>query len=483
MVNKDDNNAYEKNIRRIAEVLDLGAPRISGDSLQMCCPFHIEGNPSFGINMKNGTYHCFACDAKGHISKIVDNLRSNIIAEKADRIEDFEVTAKVDTVSFSTKPSGQKEVGAIRNRLVGLSMSKYTIADLSDLITTGHTVSLSGAKNNDEWAGQQIVMVDIDNEYQTTFDDILRYAKSINLEPTFAYHTYSSTENCCRCRLAYVFKEPITDKQIYQAIANNLILKFAEYSADKACADFCRLFYGTVNKDVFVSNIIYSTRFTSEQLNSLWRKKSRSKASEKKSDEISADATTDEISDKPKDLEDYFSGKKFLKADFVEDFRKRHIIIKLNNLPYLYDKDEERYVEGLHSGKIEDLLIGEFPDLTIKQIEEIMYHIQHSVGSNKEECDYNYVGFQNGVLNVNNMEFKPHSPDMIITHKLNLNYVVPPYANNEVVDKFFDDICSGNKEKIELLYRIIGCSCCSTNKFHKTFIFHGKGRKRKRNIL
>ena len=38
--------------------------------------------------------------AKGHISKFVENLRCNILAERTDSIEDFEVTAKIDTVSY-----------------------------------------------------------------------------------------------------------------------------------------------------------------------------------------------------------------------------------------------------------------------------------------------------------------------------------------------------------------------------------------------
>ena len=74
MIKNNTENQYKEYIEKIANILGLGVPRISGDSLQMCCPFHIEGNPSFGINVKNGTYHCFACDAKGHISKIVDKI-------------------------------------------------------------------------------------------------------------------------------------------------------------------------------------------------------------------------------------------------------------------------------------------------------------------------------------------------------------------------------------------------------------------------
>ena len=260
-------NKYTKQILKLAQVLDLGKPRVSGNDLNMLCPFHKESNPSFGFNTETGLYNCFSCGAKGHISKLLENLRCNILAERTDSIEDFEVTTKIDTVSYSIKPSGG-EVGGIRNRLVDVPLSKYTIRELLEKITTGHTVSLSGAKTNSEWQGQQVVMIDIDNDYSVNFKELIDFAKNVGFEPSFAYQTFSSTDNMCRCRFAYVFKEVITDKQIYSSIANKLIFAFYEYGADKSCADLCRLFYGTMNKDVYTSNLIYSScRFTSEQLN------------------------------------------------------------------------------------------------------------------------------------------------------------------------------------------------------------------------
>ena len=126
---------YEKSIINFAKSLQLGEPFWSGDSLQMLCPFHIEENASFGINTKNGLYNCFACNSKGHFSKIINNLKGNIIAEKHNSIKDFEISAKIDTVSYSAKPE-RKEVGAIRNRLDTISYSKYTINELIKFINS-----------------------------------------------------------------------------------------------------------------------------------------------------------------------------------------------------------------------------------------------------------------------------------------------------------------------------------------------------------
>lgn len=310
------NNKYTQPILRLSQVLELGETKLSGDSIQMCCPIHYENNPSFGINAVNGAFHCFACGVKGHISKFPYYLRSNILAEETDSILDFEVTAKIDTVSYSAKPPGG-EIGSIRNRLADVSLSKYTIRELLEQIITGHTVSLSGAKNNSEWQGQQVVMIDIDNDCQATMDDIIEYATSVGLEPSFAYHTYTSTEDVCRCRLAYVFKEPITDKKMYLDILKRLIKIFKCYSVDPACADLCRMFYGTMNTEVYVSNSVYYHRFTAEQINEV---ESIIGTSSK-----SSCATSNNSEDN-----EFFDGKIFLHHIFGQYMIDNYYIIRLN---------------------------------------------------------------------------------------------------------------------------------------------------------
>ena len=226
-----------------------------------------------------------------------------------------------------------------------------------------------------------------------------------------------------------------------------------------------------MNKDIYLSNCIYNTRFTIEQLNGvIKRNTSKSKASGTLKTVAPIDNTV--VSG---DVAEYFVGRKFLKAKFVEDFKKKYIFIKLNNLPYIYDNNKQLYIEGLNSGILEDLIVTSYPSLTIKQIEEVVYNIRHSIGENLEECDYNYIGFQNGILNLNNMQFIEPTPNIIITSKLNVNYTKPTSDTNPIVDKFFNEICCNNHEIVILLYCIIGYACSATNKFHKTFVFYGKG--------
>lgn len=39
----------------------LGDMKISGHNVQVCCPYHNDRRPSAGIDMRNGIFHCFAC--------------------------------------------------------------------------------------------------------------------------------------------------------------------------------------------------------------------------------------------------------------------------------------------------------------------------------------------------------------------------------------------------------------------------------------
>ena len=56
-----------------------------GDWLMMCCPFHIEDNPSFGINIYSGKYHCFACEEKGDSGTLFRKLEIECNIDDIDR--------------------------------------------------------------------------------------------------------------------------------------------------------------------------------------------------------------------------------------------------------------------------------------------------------------------------------------------------------------------------------------------------------------
>lgn len=464
------NNRYTQQILRLSQVLELGEPRVSGNDLNMLCPFHKESNPSFNMHTETGEYHCFACGAKGHISHFLENLRCNILTERTNNIEKFEVTSKIDTVVYSAKPpKDSNEVAYIRNRLDNIPMTKYTIKQLLGQLTTGHTVSLSGARKAEQWQGQQVVMIDIDNDYAMTFKELIDFAKEVGFEPTFAYQTYSSTETICRCRFAYVFKNVITDKQVYLGIVNMLIKKFSTYGADKQCADFCRLFYGTLNKDVHISNFIYSmNRFTSEQLNEvnkiLGKGHNFKSETSKKSDVENLEET---------DIE-FFNGKYFLHHVFGQYMIDNYNIIRLNSNQLHFYKNGI-YENNSVTHDIETEMSTLIPKLNNRNIEEAMGYLAR-MSKREVESGFEFIAFNNGVLNIVTLNFMEFTPDIIITSRVNADYVEhDESSSNPVVDKFFSDITCGDKDKEILLYEVLGYCCCRTNMYHLSFILKGSG--------
>lgn len=458
---EDNISKYGKYIRRVADVLELGEPRESGEDLNMLCPFHNENNPSFGINTETGAYNCFACKASGHFNQLARDLQGAIIAEKCEDIDNFRIFTKVDiTKVFKKKPSS-KDMADIRYRLRSTQMLSFKIQDFITLVLSGHTVSPSGANKNKEWVSQQCIMLDFDNKSNNfTMEEVLDYASTIYRTPTFAYHTFSNTKKKPKFRFVYCLKEKITNSEQMKAIITKLLKQFRDYEPDMACTDLCRLFLGTNDcENIFTSNYLYSgTRFDEKQLEDVAT--------------VIGSTSSASNSTAPSGISDYYDGKTFQHSKMAQDLITKYHIIKLDNLPFLYDKAEGIYREGLNSRRIESIIAHAYPSLNIKQRQEVIEDIILLIGENIEHCDYHYIGFQNGVLYLDLMELKNFSPEIIITSKLNVPYVSHLSDHNELVDKFFNDITLADSELIVLLYRIIGLCCCATNKFHKTFVFY-----------
>ncbi len=49
--------------------------RRSGQQWVSLCPFHHEETPSFTLNPSSNTYHCFGCEAHGHVEDFEAEFR------------------------------------------------------------------------------------------------------------------------------------------------------------------------------------------------------------------------------------------------------------------------------------------------------------------------------------------------------------------------------------------------------------------------
>lgn len=410
----------------------------------------------FGFSIDKPVYHCLSshCNTSGKLDNLGTALSSVIVSNEATNIDNFKVLAQIDTISYDYKPI--EAYGTIRKRISEQPFREYSISELISNITSGHTISPSGAIKNIGWSKQQIIMLDFDIDYVgTTMADILQVASNLNLTPTFSYYTFSSTKDIQRFRFCYCFNEPITNKGRFQAILRNLLNKFENYSVDKACSDLSRMFLGTNNTDVFRSGLIYSPRYSDEQINAV--------------NTIVSNTF----------MPEFYIGGKFQSHIFAQWLIDKYHIIRLNNTQLHY------YSNGIHCNNdyadIESLALLHYKSLKILQIKEVMNYIQCMAPKVDSISPPELIAFNNGVYNLVTGKLEPFDMNnYILTSKLCVDYIepatMPNYKNIErFVNKFFNDIAMGDKDLITLLYEIIGLCCYRSAKFHTAFIFSGTG--------
>lgn len=65
---------YFTDVEHILNKLDVEITGVSGDNFMMCCPFHNERKPSFGIHRDTGQFNCFSCNTKGDILSFIGRI-------------------------------------------------------------------------------------------------------------------------------------------------------------------------------------------------------------------------------------------------------------------------------------------------------------------------------------------------------------------------------------------------------------------------
>ncbi len=65
---------YFTDVEHILNKLKVEITGVSGDNFMMCCPFHNERKPSFGIHRETGQFNCFSCNTKGDILSFIGRI-------------------------------------------------------------------------------------------------------------------------------------------------------------------------------------------------------------------------------------------------------------------------------------------------------------------------------------------------------------------------------------------------------------------------
>ena len=99
------------------------------------------------------------------------------------------------------------------------------------------------------------------------------------------------------------------------------------------------------------------------------------------------------------------------------------------------------YINNNGNREVEKLIKKHLPSLGSLSIKEVLNDLA-LFSESKQETDYHTLAFKNGLVDIENPELKPFTPDVVLTSKLDVNFVNLNITtcSNDIVDKFMSDI-------------------------------------------
>jgi hypothetical protein len=148
----------------------------------------------------------------------------------------------LDATTQKKKPSKQefKIISNNINKVVALTSQEIVGYASPPYCYTFCPAILNGSRNNNNWGGQQIFMLDFDTGIspKVIIDRLTEY----DIIPNIIYYTFSHTEEHPRFRIVLLVEEPIFDYSVAETIRKGLVKGFPD--CDKKCVDAARIFLG-----------------------------------------------------------------------------------------------------------------------------------------------------------------------------------------------------------------------------------------------
>lgn len=96
--------------------------------------------------------------------------------------------------------------------------------------------------------------------------------------------------------------------------------------------------------------------------------------------------------------------------------------------------------------------------------------------------DHNYINFRNGLLDMRTFKLESHTPEFYSTIQIPIKYIKK--ASCPVFDKFILEVCSRDKDMVNLIGEMMGYCCLTAEtRAHKAFILSGEGSNGKSTLL
>lgn len=163
--------------------------------------------------------------------------------------------------------------------------------------------------------------------------------------------------------------------------------------------------------------------------------------------------------------------------EFAKHLQKTRNIVKINGKLHVYM--DGYYKEG--DEYIEQAMIEEIPTLNQSKRKEVLAYLRLITPHNSTVADAHLVAFENGVLDVINMNLMAFSPEYIITNKIPHRY--NPDARDELLEKTMKKLACNDEQVLKLLYQAVGVCLHRRNELRKSFFLVGEKRNGKSTFL
>jgi putative DNA primase/helicase len=151
--------------------------------------------------------------------------------------------------------------------------------------------------------------------------------------------------------------------------------------------------------------------------------------------------------------EKYFDDGKFVPKLLAEELMQEYHFITMRDNEQMYVWREGCYRPYAESLIKEECKIRLGEEFRTNRVNEVIDYIKASTFRDRYEEPPHLIPLQNGVLDINTMELKPHSPEYMFFNLLPVEY--NPNAKCPNIEKFLSEI-TGCKEDVEILLEVIG---------------------------
>lgn len=172
----------------------------------------------------------------------------------------------------------------------------------------------------------------------------------------------------------------------------------------------------------------------------------------------------------------FYDDNKFLHDSFGDYLINKYNIVKIEKRLYMYS--EGSYVSC--EDALGSFIVNLIPSLSISKKREVKEYIKDKC-KDVEEAKEQLICVNNGILDMETLELKSHTPETVIRNKIDIDYC--NQTENIEIDTIMNNLAIGDKEVVTLLYEMIGYCLYRGMPFQKVFILVGNGANGKSTLL